>query len=118
MNAARFRASKELLDAFASQGEDAAELAAYCVTIADETYKLTKSARFSEPSEMSATALLSDEGAACFLLVQQPSRKQWSLVSYIPESCRVRDRMLYASGCVRRARACAAARGGREHSPS
>mmetsp|Transcript_4207 Transcript_4207/g.10840 ORF Transcript_4207/g.10840 Transcript_4207/m.10840 type:complete len:390 (+) Transcript_4207:45-1214(+) len=98
MNAARFRASKPLLDAFASHVEDDGELAAYCVTIVDEAYTVAKSARFSEPNDLDPKALLSDEGAACFLLVQQPSRKQWCMVSFIPESCRVRDRMLYASG--------------------
>lgn len=102
--AARFKAAPELLQAFA--GHDPAEdapLVAYRVSIASEAFTIVEKATFSEPVGFAAASFVGDSGGACYLLVQQPSRKLWTIVSYVPETSRVKDRMLYASGCARRA---------------
>lgn len=109
--AARFKAAPELLQAFA--GHDPAEdgpLVAYRVSIASEAFTIVEKATFSEPAGFAAASFVGNSGGACYLLVQQPSRKLWTIVSYVPETSRVKDRMLYASGCARRAVRCHAER--------
>jgi hypothetical protein len=104
--AAKFRASPELAAAFASHhaadgSADGDALLAYRVCIVDETFALLQTTTFSEPAQFAPSTLVGDEGGACYMLVQQPSRKQWTIVSYVPDTSRVKDRMLYASGCAR-----------------
>lgn len=99
--AARFTAAPELGQAFASHSyAEGTPLIAYRVGIVDEVFTVLEKTTFAEPAGFAPTTFVGDAGGACYLLVQQPSRKLWTIVSYVPETSRVKDRMLYASGCA------------------
>ncbi|KAJ1638219.1 hypothetical protein T492DRAFT_900337 [Pavlovales sp. CCMP2436] len=95
--AARFKVDAGLTEAFRGV-TDGGPLVAYRVGIVDETFALLGTSLFEEPSAFEPAAFVGDAGCACYLLVQQPSRKQWTIVSYVPDAARIKDRMLYASG--------------------
>jgi hypothetical protein len=91
--ASRFKVVASLAEAFAARCvADGGPLVAYRVGIVDETFALLDESSFEEPSAFDPASFIGDPGCACYLLVQQPSRKQWTIVSYVPDGGRIKDR--------------------------
>lgn len=95
----RFKASSELSSAFATGAADGA-LRALRVDIADEQFVLGKATTFTDATTFEPKSLLSADQRSCFLALELEGGSLWLLVSFVPDSSKVRDRMLYASRCA------------------